>query len=337
MKFENIMNTLTSLFNVNKSNINYLNSIAHPKLLFLNFYHIVTSGAAIFSDNIAEAKTSGFDGGSGVIRRLNWSLFYFTLLVNFFLFYCTKARLFKILFLLLMIVQILGGNKGAIVSVIILLSAIMVNYNLSNYKYLFIKKVRLYLPISIIFAVFVIFISVGNLEQAFSHFVTRLLYFGDVNIYLNDNTVLMHFSNWGPLDFIKYAFNSITGMFRITDYYKPIGTILVDIYNAGNISFKGNLGPNIPYFASGIIFFGIPGCFIFSIFIGFLLALIKFNCEYNSAKNMWSLLVASYLYFMTYTLIQDPLAFLGRITDSIVLITPVLFISIIFAKIIKRK
>lgn len=324
--------------NVNQSflNIKVFAIIASLLLIIFNLKHIYTTGAAIFSDNISEAKTTNFNDGGGIIRRLNWSLLYFVIMINFFIFYHLKVKLFKLLFFSLIILQILGGNKGALVSVIFLLSSMMVNKTFNDSLSYFNRKIKIYLPISIFFAIFILFLSSDTLEKAFDHFIIRLLYFGDVNIYLSDDNVINYFNNWGVKEFIDYLFNSFTGMIGLVSYNQPIGTIMVSIYNGGNLNFSANLGPNLPYYATGIIFFGTYGSFILSFLIGFFLAYIKFRCEEYNGNNIWGLFIFSYLYFMMYTLTQDPIAFFGRIFDSIILITPILIISIILTTIIKK-
>jgi hypothetical protein len=290
-------------------------------IMIMNLVHLYKNGSALFSEDIDEAKTMGFSDGGGIIRRLNWSLLYFNFFCFFVLYHLTKNKiyLFSITILILLLLSL--GSKGALIDVILIISI------LYSSRYFFqgnIKKLNFTVTvlgaIGLVFSVIVYALTVQSAEMAFAKMYTRLLYFGDINLYLGSERISHVLSSYDFFDFIDYLFNPLLGFFRITDYYTPLGTQFVNAYNAGSQSVDGNYGPNLTFYATAILFFGDYTGLVFSALVGFFVGFLKSLSSSISITNVVRYIVYCYCYFMCFTLVLDPLMFAGRVFDSILII-----------------
>jgi len=335
-KFFKIRKTDNSI-PVNKNSIiglpflTFFSWLAFFIIIILNAIHIYQSGSALLSGNIDEAKTMGFSGGSGIIRRINWSLLYFDFFCFALLYRLTKHIGNVVAMAILTLLLISLGSKGALISVLVMFSVLFASKSFfSGDRKRLNFKVFIYGGAGLLFSMFIFIISSDNFFEALSKFYTRLMYFGDVNLYLNNDYVSQQFSHFDFFNFIDFALNPLTSMFRLTDYYLPVGVQFVHALNEGRISIDGNYGPNLTFYATAILFFGWLGGGVFSSIVGFYVGFIRRVCITITITKPFRFLFYCYSYFLCLTLVTDPLMFIGIIYDSLFFVLG----TIVFSKIL---
>ncbi|WP_220721020.1 hypothetical protein [Agarivorans litoreus] len=319
-RMQSLNNTINSLKFCNKGFV-FFTWCCFFVVLIANLYHINKAGIAILSESVDEAKTMGFSGGGGLVRRINWSLLYFNFISLFVLYRLKRERSFLVGCLTLALLLLLSGSKGAIISILLLVSVTLAsprffkgNRRVLNYKLIFFGGV------GILFAGFIYFLSSTDVSSALSKLYLRFLYFGDVNLYLANSYVRLSFESLDLFSLLNYIFNPLLGFFRLADYYTPIGVQLVHTFNAGRASVDGDFGPNLSFYATAILFFGDYFGLIFSSGIGVFFGAVRTYALQVKVSRLFRYCLSAYAYFMLYSLVLDPLMFIGRVYDSIILI-----------------
>jgi len=315
----------------NNSGFEFFTWCCFVVVLTANLYHINKSGVAIFSENIDEAKTMGFSGGSGLVRRINWSLLYFNFISLFVLYRLKRRRSFLVGCVSLTLLLLLSGSKGAIISILMLVSVTLVSpYFFKGSRRSLNYKLMFFGGVGVLFAGFVYFLSSPDASSALSKLYLRFLYFGDVNLYLANSYVRHSFESLDLFSLLDYIVNPLLGFFRLADYYTPIGVQFVHALNAGRASVDGDFGPNLSFYATAILFFGDYLGLVFSFCIGVFFGAVRTYALQVKVSRLFLYCLSAYIYFMSYSMVLDPLMFIARVYDSVMLIgfCYVLFFSI---------
>ncbi len=248
-------------------------------VVLANLYLIYVQGIILFSDDPTKGKVSAFEGGGGIgaIRRINWGLLNLVSLSAVFIYIKTKNRYFLLMLLILIFISVSGGSKSSLLVYIALLAFLgqFKTINQSN-TFKFVNKVKI--PLLIIgglLALFIIGANTSGLNDSVLGLGIRFLYFGDILFYYYKPDAVTHFQQLGFLDFLKYEFNSLFGILRITEYLPPLSFEMVQYSFTNNQSRDVVTGPNLPFYVKGHIFFGRFGSLIYSFLVGAFIAFFR--------------------------------------------------------------
>lgn len=84
----------------------------------------------------------------------------------------------------------------------------------------------------------------------------RLFFYGDILLYWGQADLRANFGQLGPVEYVRDSFGSLLGMFRLIDYSTPIGNQFVQYFLPANSDFSEELGPNLPFYVRGELYFG---------------------------------------------------------------------------------
>jgi hypothetical protein len=308
--------------------LSHLTIIIFIIVLVVNIIIFLKTGFAIFSDNPTVSKVDNFTDGMGIYRRILWSIGTLSIIGSIILILVRyKIQLFSTILIILIIISMGSGSKGALL-IFIFYIYILSNHPLFNLLSIS-KKMRKYLKIlfflAISIALTVLTIENGNFEKAIFMLFNRLLYNGDVVLYYYNSNIHEYFSNY---DFFKYLhdiFNGPLAMFRLVPYELPLGFVMVREFNNGNLPFDSILGPNTPFYIVSDLYFGpIIGIF-YSMFVGFVIAFSRY-LFLKTRSNLVTLLLMTWLYMSSFTLIIEAPLFVTRLFEMILFLTPILII-----------
>lgn len=303
-------------------------AIISSLLLFTaNLAQMRSTGIILLSDNPSAAKVTSFTEGSGVIKRLNWSILYLSGLFLMAMFLFRKKIKYALVFCIILLIPALGGSKGALLFFVMATSLLGCFGDVKNDS-LF-KKIKigsfLLLGTAIILAGLIIRFSnsVESSEGIMFTLVTRFLFYGDSMIYYYNKPVIDYFSSYNLLNYLADDFNAVFGSLRLVPYTEQLGYRLVNYYFNINSDIWG---PSIPFYVKGNIYFGYYGAFIYSMVIGSVVGFVR-NRFYRLVQLQHSLpysLIIIYLNMMIYTLAQDSPVFISVVFDTILLSMPVI-------------
>lgn len=290
----------------------------------------VTKGFPLFSDDAA-SKVATFEGGGGVgiVRRINWALLPLIIVLLTVRLRVQRRASSWVLMIPLLAFLVLSGSKSAFLILILalgatdaLLAAIGMRSRANRWLVPFV------LIIGVCTALFVLWRTSEGSGGILVAFGTRLLFYGDMNIYLFDSSLQSFLATYGPADFFKYLANPLLGMLRLAEYMRPLGAILVAEYR-GDVGDGVAVGPNSNFYAIGLIFFGLIGGCFFSLVTGWLYGALRRLCLSRSVTSVDALGARAYLYVLLPTLILDPFLFLGIVFDSLLLAGACLVLAIL--------
>jgi oligosaccharide repeat unit polymerase len=302
-------------------------------IIIANIILIKIQGIALLSDNPSAAKVDNFSegGGLGVIRRINWGMLYLVGLCMLTLYLLKKDIGYVLLFLLLLLVPISSGSKGALlyfVYAVTLLSCFGDIKNSGSFA-----KLRTGSYVLLVFAIFLstVLISNGETSDSFTDKIfklaTRFLYFGDAIIYYYNHDSVQHFASYNAVDFFKDELNPVLGFFRLVPYQQPMGFRIINYYfNVNSQTF----GPNTPYYIKGNIYFGYYGAFIYSYIIGAIIGFMRgrFYAIVRNGSSLLYAIIIVHLNLAVYTLAQDSQLFVSVLFDTFILSLPFFIISV---------
>lgn len=332
----------------NRTAVNPTQHIHHFKLtiflccvLFFTANIIVwaKSGVILLSDEPSLQKSTAYAGGLGLVRRINWGLGVFTLIGAVYWWLWERSRIALSILVIALIIQISGGSKGAVLPVFFALGLYFINpFHQKSNKYRIPSK---HLPlaalaIGLIPVTLVLFTEHGNLKDAANGFLVRLFYSGDVLLYWGQPEIRAHFSYFGFLDYLRDAFGSLLGMLRIVDYTPPIGNRFVQFTLPAGQEFPDSLGPNLPFYVRGELFFGPLLAPLHSLLIGFIFGLTRRAFIRNRSPNLLRYSALAFTTILANTLpIEEGLA-IGRAFDTIMTVGPIYLLVSLLISISRR-
>lgn len=309
----------------------YFSIIGFIMILFSNIYLISLKGIIVLNDDPTSGKVEAFEtgGGIGAVRRINWGLLNLVNLSVLYLYAKSAKKTYLFMLLILTLITVSGGSKSSLLIYvnIIALLGIFKSFSVSN-TYKLINKAKA--PILILGALLAVFILASNsesLSDAFLALGIRFLYFGDIIFYYYDTDSVKHFQQLNFFDFFKYEFNSLLGLLRIVPYQNPLGYDMVAFSLVNQDLGDSKLGPNLPYYVKGHIFFGAIGAIIYSFFVGVIVGKAR-AILYHTYNNITSFILVIYLNTLIFTYPQDSALTFSLIIDTLIFSLIPLFISL---------
>jgi hypothetical protein len=253
--------------------------VAVATLVFLaaNTVFFASAGIPLLAESPTLAKVESYASGFGLVRRINWGLGVF---VAFGLTYLLllRARAWVVLaYAAVAVVLFLSASKSALLP---LLLALMLLYHHPSVK----TRLRIttrqrllfaaLLVVAIGAALLVLLLEVGEGTQAINALLVRVLYSSDVMFYWLDPDVRQAFKHLDALDYFPALLNSVTGALRISDYTLPLGSQMVQISLNVNQEVSESLGPNVPFYVKGQIYFGAVGA-LYAFLVGMAMGAIR--------------------------------------------------------------
>lgn len=239
----------------------------------LNALVWVKSGVILLSEDPSLQKSDAYAGGFGFIRRFNWSVGVFVLMASLYWWLWERSAVAALAVTVASLTALTGGGKSALLPLIFAIGLYIVK------PFITIKggdarRLRRGVPIFLIIAfipVAIILISEqGTVKNAFYAFVVRMFYFGDVLLYWGQQMVRDNFSELGPLDYLINSFGGILGALRLIDYDAPIGNQFVQVTLPAGADLPESLGPNLPFYVRGELYFGPFFALFHAFIIGFI-------------------------------------------------------------------
>jgi hypothetical protein len=143
----------------------------------------------------------------------------------------------------------------------------------------------------------------------------RLFFFGDIMLYWGQADLRSHFSNLGPLDYVRDSFGSLLGMLRLIDYSTPVGNQFVQYSLPFDSDFSESLGPNLPFYVRGELYFGPWFAPFHALVIGFIVGRVRmFFVNYRGSSLLRYSLSVAVICLVTALPVEEGLA-IGQLTD----------------------
>jgi hypothetical protein len=320
--------------------INYFNFFSFIIIICVNLFFLSQKGLIILSSDPSISKFSDFDegGGFGAIRRVNWGLGNLIVVSIFFTYLKTHRKRNLIMLLILFLFSLTSGAKGVVLNYIFLI-ALVGSFKGAQVTKSFQKINNFKIPILIVGFISAIFILMkgsgdgdSSIEASLIKLGVRFLYFGDAIIYYYEPHTVAHFQKYNFIDFFSYQLNSILGFLRITDYKKPLGNELLVYYINDSQDTGLSIGPNIPYYISGYIFFGKYVSIIYSFIIGAIVGYGRkvFFALDKSKTNLILVIIIIYLNLLITNFPQDTQLLITMLFDTIVFASIPAILSALF-------
>lgn len=246
----------------------YVSFIVFVLANLLIFY---SKGFALLSDDPNSAKVTNFQGGFGLVRKINWSIGSFLSASLIILYLVERKGRYLFLIAVFAFFIALDGSKSSLLRIIIV--AVLLTHHA-----FFVTDKRLkndlkkFIPIGIMAVVAVLYTAFGkntnSLDQTGFAFLQRLLYGADSVIYFYQPANDYLLTQYGPLDYLHHITNPILGFLRLATYDEALGNIMVENAIPPGVTLDVIAGPNSPYYIEGQIYFGYYGAFVYSFIIG---------------------------------------------------------------------
>jgi oligosaccharide repeat unit polymerase len=320
--------------------VNYFNFFAFLIIVLANLILISQKGSALFSDDPSLAKFSNFDegGGFGAIRRINWGLGNLINVSLFFTYFKTGRKRNLVMLLVLFLFACLSGGKGIVLSYIALIGIIAV-FKKTSLTSAFRKITKIKIPLlvgGIVLAVVILMkgssTDNSSAQDGLIKLGIRFLYFGDAIIYYYTPNVVAHFQHYNVIDFINYEFNGLLGLLRIVEYKKPLGNELLLYYINDSQDTGLSIGPNLPYYVSGYIFFGSFGAIIYSFIVGMVVGFVR-RLLFSLDKRKLSFIAVILIVFLNVLIFgfpQDTQLVISMVTDTLIFGSIPVFLAVWF-------
>lgn len=311
-------------------------------LLYLGFntFMWMKSGVILLSEEPSLQKIEAYAEGYGLIRRYNWSVGVFVLIASLYWWLWERTALAVLFVIVSMLIAITGGGKGALLPAIFAIGLFIAKPFLSAQLRNDAPRLRRIIPILLGFAsipvAIVLITENGSLRDALSAFVVRLFYFGDVLLYWGQETVRNEFSGLGRLDYLHDTFGSVLGALRLTDYGIPIGNQFVRSTLPVGTEFSESLGPNLPFYVRGELYFGA----IFAPFHAFMIGLF-FGCLRRlfftyRGNSLLTYSLLSFAVVMSVTLPTEEGLAVGQLFDFFIFFLPIYVLTAYFSTFIRH-
>lgn len=288
---------------------------------------------ALLSNNPTVAKSENFEGGLGWVRRINWGLGPFLLSATLVVLMFSKS---KAMFALLLVVQVffaaMSGGKGSILGLIFTIAYLSHHPVTRNNK--FIRRMRTMQPALIILgavvALSVLLKEKSNLREALFGLATRFLYFGDSVLFYYQPQVYNYFDHYNVINYLSQEFNGILGFFRLIDYQKPMGYVMLHLDSDLD---QAVIGPNTPFYIKSTMFFGPLFGLLYSSTVGWIVASFRRKFFMVRIGDLINFILLLSIATQIFTLASESELFVNVLFDMYFWILPI----VIIVKLINRK
>lgn len=304
-------------------------------VIFTNIFAWQRAGIPIFSIDPSLQKSESLTDGLGIVRRLNWGMGTFVFMGSVFWILFNRSKVAIGLLAALALVAILNGSKSALLPIVFAIGLFLKN-PFSNNKFKSITEQtqrlsRYTLAIATTPVLVVFLIESDNIAEASIALGTRLLYFGDALLYWSDPELRRHFKLiHPPHSYPTHLFSGILGAIRLIPYSAPIGNDFVQFSLRAGQELSGSLGPNIPFYVKGEIFFGTVFAAAYSTIVGMAIALVRRMFARKTYLTLTSYSIAATLVSLSMTLPVEDSLMVNRLFDLVLFLTP----TIVFSRII---
>ena len=218
------------------------------------------SGVILLSEDPTLQKSEAYAGGFGFVRRMNWSVGVFVLIASLYCWLWERSAIAALALMIAVLTALTGGGKGSLLPAVFGIGLFIAKPFATLQGHDDAARLRRVIPVLLSLAsipVAIVLISEhGAVLEAIDAFVVRLFYFGDVLLYWGQETVRHHFAELGPIDYVRNTFGSVLGALRMIDYDIPIGNQFVQHTLPTGVDFSESLGPNLPFYVRGELYFG---------------------------------------------------------------------------------
>jgi oligosaccharide repeat unit polymerase len=238
-----------------------------------------SKGFALLSNSPTESKIADFQEGFGLFRKINWSAGTFVSTSLIFMYFLRNKKIDLIFLIIVILFSSLEGSKSALLQVAVSVGIIFYHPLFSN-RQILMKKFQRYLPLIFIGVMGVFFLVLmkennGSNEAIFA-LIKRLLYSADSLLYFYTPINISYFDGYSFWDYISHNLtNPILGFFHLQPYKEALGNVMVDNLRLPGSTATVTIGPNLPFYIEGRIYFDFWGAFPYSMLVGYIYASIR--------------------------------------------------------------
>lgn len=280
------------------------------------------SGLIILSGDPSLYKSTAYDGGLGIVRRINWAFGVFVLVAATYWYIWERSKIALAWLGLATLTSISGGSKSSLLPIIFALGLYFLNpfspassaQKMPNRRSLVYVALLAIIPVAA-----VLLIEHGSPDLAATALLQRLFFFGDILLYWGQQDLRAHFANLGLMDYLRDSFGSLLGMLRVTDYRTPMGNQFVQFSLPFGTDFSDSLGPNLPFYVRGELYLGPWFAPIHAFTVGWVFGRIRRAFTTYRGANLLNYTLAAFAVCLSSALpIEEGLA-IGQVMDFLVI------------------
>lgn len=292
-------------------------------------------GIPVFSTDPSLQKSESLTDGLGVVRRINWGLGTFLFMGSVFWALFNRSKIAFLCLAVLALVSTFNGSKSALLPMIFALGLFINRPFLNSQSASITDPVRSLsryaLAVAAIPILIVLFIESNGVSEAAIALGTRLLYFGDALLYWSDPDLRQHFKSANPSSsYLTHLFGGVLGAMRLVPYSPPMGNDFVQFSLRVGQEISDALGPNIPFYVKGEVFFGPIFAAAYSAVVGVAVGFFRRLFFQKSLSSLTSYTVFATLAGLSITLPVEDSLMVNRFFDLAIFLIPVA----VFSKII---
>ena len=293
----------------------------------LNAMMWLQSGVIVLASDPSLEKSEAYAGGLGFVRRFNWSVGAFALIASLYWFLWERRVSSALTITAVVLTTLTGGSKSALLPAVFAAGLYIARPFASHDKTDHSIRLRRAIPLLVGFAfvpvMFVLTAENGTLKGALDALVVRLFYFGDVMLYWGQETVRSRFSDLGPLDYLKNTLGSVLGALRLIPYDTPIGNQFVQQTLPAGFEFSEFLGPNLPFYVRGELYFGILLAPVHSFFVGFVFGRLRRCFMRYRGRSLLAYSMLAFLVVISLALPAEEGLAVGQLFDYALFFLPI--------------
>lgn len=291
------------------------------------------AGVILLSEDPSLQKSAAYAGGLGFVRRINWGLGVFVLVAALYWWLWERSRTALVCLCVALLTSVTGGGKSALLPMIYALGLFFVkpfspasNRDLApTRKILFVAAALAAIPIAAVLMI------EGSADQSAANaLLVRLFFSGDILLYWGQADLRAHFSIVGPVDYVRDSFGSLLGMLRLIEYSTPIGNQFVQYFLPVDSDFSESLGPNLPFYVRGELYFGPWFAPFHALVIGYIVGRVRmFFVTYRGTSLLRYSISVAIICLVTALPVEEGLA-IGQLTDFLLVLALVMGIAHLF-------
>jgi len=293
-------------------------AIATLLLVLSNVFFFAAVGPPALAADPSIAKSESYAGGFGWIRRLNWGLGTFVVVGLTYLLFAKHPRWTKWAYAAFIVISGLSGSKSALVPALFAFALLKSRPDIRNGSAGRSWWRKWLLPVMVVAALAVslgvLLVEEDDLIGALLAFLIRLLYSSDVLIYWETPQVQHAFASLNASDYLANLLAPLLGALRLVDYGMPYGSRMVQLSLGVDDEVSESLGPNLPYYVSGEMFFGV-GQYLYSFMIGLAIGWLRRRFSRASVKRPLRLCLATTFVLLSPSLAIDESLFVSQVID----------------------
>lgn len=294
--------------------------------LALNAIVWFKSGIILLSEDPSLQKSDAYAGGWGFIRRFNWGVGVFVLIASFYWWLKERSVTAAFTVILVSLTALTGGGKSALLPLVFAIGLYIAKPFITNrgtsVAHLR-RRVPLFMTIALVPVAIILIAEQGSAKNAFDAFVVRMFYFGDILLYWGQQTIRDEFSKFGLLDYLSNSLGSILGALRLIEYNTPIGNQFVQATLPAGVDFAESLGPNLPFYVRGELYFGSFMAFLHAFIIGFSFGYLRRLFVVYCGHSLLRYSILAFLVVVSIMLPTEEGLAIGQAFDFIVFFIPI--------------